>query len=74
MLVLARKHNDKIVIPEFDIEIVIVEVRGDTTRIGIEVDRSVAVHRGEIWDAIKESDPARVAEIQKKRELRGIGQ
>lgn len=73
MLVLARKYNEKIVIPEFGIELVVVEVRGDTTRIGIEVDRSVEVHRGEIWDVIKESDPARVAEIQKKRELRGIG-
>lgn len=51
MLVLSRKKNEKIRIGE-DITIVVVEVRGDKVRLGIEAPKEIAVHRQEVYDAI----------------------
>ena len=47
MLVLSRKPGEAIRIGE-DIEISIIEVRGDTVRIGIDAPRSVPVFRKEL--------------------------
>ena len=52
MLVLTRKHGERIVI-DGNITITIVEVRGDKVRIGIEAPKDVAVHREEVWLAIQ---------------------
>lgn len=52
MLVLSRKKNEAIVIDD-DIEIVVVEIRGDKVRLGVEAPRDVTVHRREVYDAIK---------------------
>ena len=51
MLVLSRKRNESIVI-NGDIEIRIVDIRGDKVRIGVEAPSSVTVHRREVYDAI----------------------
>ena len=52
MLVLSRKNNETIVIND-DIRVTIVEVRGDKVRLGIDAPREYAVHREEVYDAIK---------------------
>lgn len=52
MLVLSRKKNESIRIGD-DITIVIVEIRGDKVRMGIEAPKEVSVHRGEVYEAIK---------------------
>lgn len=45
-----------------DVEIVIVDVRGDKVRLGINAPRSIAVHRKEIYLAIqKEKEGQKVA-------------
>jgi len=36
-----------------DVEIIIVDVRGDKVRLGITAPRSIPVHRREIYDAIQ---------------------
>ena len=46
MLVLSRKKNESIVIAN-DITIVVVEIRGDKVRLGIEAPKEVPVHRRE---------------------------
>jgi len=51
MLVLRRKKNESIVIND-DITIVVVEIRGDRVRLGIEAPKDVPVHREEVWDKI----------------------
>ena len=55
MLVLSRKKNESIVIND-DITIVVVEIRGDNVRLGVEAPREVPVHRREVYDAIKRSE------------------
>jgi len=52
MLVLSRQKDESIVIGD-DIEITIVDVRGDKVRLGINAPREVSVHRREIYDAIQ---------------------
>lgn len=52
MLVLSRKKGEEIKIGD-GITIVLVEIRGDKARIGIEAPRDVPVHRGEVYEAIK---------------------
>lgn len=54
MLVLSRKKNESIVINN-DITIVVVEIRGDKVRLGVEAPREVPVHRREVYDAILRS-------------------
>lgn len=51
MLVLSRKKNESIVINN-DITIVVVEIRGDKVRLGVEAPKEVPVHRQEVYDAI----------------------
>lgn len=52
MLVLSRKKNESIVIND-DITIVVVEIRGDKVRLGVEAPKEVPVHRREVFDAIE---------------------
>jgi carbon storage regulator len=51
MLVLSRKKNESIIINN-DITVVVVEIRGDKVRLGIEAPKEVPVHRKEIHDLI----------------------
>ena len=55
MLILSRKRNESIVIND-DITIVVVEIRGDKVRLGIEAPKEVPVHRREVYDAIKRGE------------------
>ena len=55
MLVLSRKKNESIVIDD-NITVVVVEIRGDKVRLGIEAPKEVPVHRREVYDAIKKSE------------------
>lgn len=52
MLVLSRKPGETILIGD-DIEISIVEVRGDTVRIGINAPRNITILRQELLDQVQ---------------------
>ena len=52
MLVLSRQKDESIVIGD-DVEITIVDVRGDKVRLGITAPKSIPVHRREVYDAIQ---------------------
>lgn len=52
MLVLSRQRDETIMIGD-DIELTIVDIRGDKVRVGIEAPSSVAVHRKEVYEAIR---------------------
>lgn len=55
MLVLSRKKNESIVIDNH-ITIVVVEIRGDKVRLGIEAPKEVPVHRREVYEAIQKQN------------------
>ena len=55
MLVLSRKKNESIVINN-DITIVVVEIRGDKVRLGVEAPKEVPVHRREVYEAIRRNE------------------
>ena len=55
MLVLSRQKNESIVINN-DITIVVVDIRGDKVRLGVEAPKEVPVHRREVFDAIQRND------------------
>lgn len=63
MLVLSRRRDETIMIGD-DIEISIVDIKGDTVRIGINAPRNVSVHRKEIYEAIKAEN---IANVQKQQ-------
>ena|ERR1051326_6822367 len=52
MLVLSRQRDETIMIGD-EIEITVVDIRGDKVRLGITAPTRIAVHRKEVYDAIK---------------------
>lgn len=59
MLVLTRRPDQRIVIGD-DIVITVLEVKGDTVRLGIDAPRSVRVHREEVHEALRRANAAAV--------------
>jgi carbon storage regulator len=57
MLVLARKHGQSIFVGE-DVEITIVEVRGDVVRLGINAPGGISVYRKEVLERIRAEQAA----------------
>ncbi len=52
MLVLSRKKDEKIIIGD-NITLMVIEIRGDKVRLGIDAPKEVSVHREEVYNAIK---------------------
>lgn len=52
MLVLSRQRDETIVIGD-NIEITVVDIRGDKVRLGITAPIEIPVHRKEVYDAIQ---------------------
>ena len=57
MLVLSRQHDQTIMIGD-DIEITVVDIRGDKVRLGINAPPEIPVHRKEVYEAIKRENRA----------------
>ena len=73
MLVLSRQRDETIMIGD-DIELTVVDIRGDKVRLGITAPSRVAVHRKEVYEAIKrENEQAARAGIRSQESgVRGI--
>jgi len=52
MLVLSRQKNEAIMIGD-EVEIIVVDIRGDRVRLGITAPQEIPVHRKEIYEAIR---------------------
>lgn len=52
MLVLSRMRDESILIGD-DIEIAVVDIRGDKVRLGINAPKEISVHRKEVYQSIK---------------------
>ena len=66
MLVLSRQRDESIMIGD-NVEIIIVDVRGDKVRLGITAPKEIPVHRREIYDAIQREKNQK-KETQEKQE------
>lgn len=60
MLVLTRRAGESIVIGD-DVRVVILDVHGDTVRVGIDAPRSVQVHRAEVYAEVQAANAAAVS-------------
>jgi carbon storage regulator len=56
MLWLRRKVGDCVVIPALDIEIVLMDIDGDTVRIGVDAPANVRIYRREVWRAMQRDE------------------
>ncbi|MEQ9366429.1 MAG: carbon storage regulator CsrA [Leptospirales bacterium] len=70
MLVLARRINESIMIGD-EIEVVVVDIKGDQIKLGIRAPRSVSVHRAEVYKEIQ--DQNKEAAKTTPKSLEGLG-
>ena len=74
MLTLSRKKDEAIVINN-DIEVTIIEVKGDQVKLGITAPKSVPVYRKEVYLQIQEANRAAANETAQAMEaLKKLGQ
>ena len=52
MLVLSRQRDESIIIGD-NVQITVVDIRGDKVRLGIVAPADISVHRKEVYDAIQ---------------------
>lgn len=72
MLVLSRRLGEQLVIAG-DIVVTVIEVRGDSVRLGIDAPQSVRVHRAEVLDAVRSANAeAAAADEATADALRGL--
>lgn len=72
MLALARKVNESIIIND-DIEVTILEIKGDQVKVGVKAPKSVPIYRKELYlqiqeanaEAVKVADPSALSELLK---------
>jgi carbon storage regulator len=69
MLVLSRQKDESIIIGD-DVEIIIVDVRGDKVRLGITAPKNISVHRREVYEAIQREKQEKAKKETTKDELK----
>ena len=65
MLIITRRPGERIMLGD-DVRIHIMEIVGNSVRVGVEAPRSVPVYREEIWTAVKEENEAAAAAEETK--------
>lgn len=82
MLVLSRQRDESIIIDD-NIEITVVDIRGEKVRLGINAPAHIPVHRKEVYEAIRKEkeaaaaetggEPAKVESLAKRKHPEGQG-
>ncbi len=62
MLVLSRKKDERIIIGD-QITVMVIEIRGDKVRLGIDAPKEVTVHREEVYEAIRREQQANLSSV-----------
>ena len=60
MLIITRRAGERIMVGD-DVVVHVMEIVGNTVRVGIEAPRSLPVYREEIWHAVREENRAAAA-------------
>ena len=73
MLALTRKVGERIVIGD-NIVLTIVDIKGDSIRLGIDAPKEIKIYRGEIYDAIaaENQQSAQPVDLSRMEILKGI--
>jgi carbon storage regulator len=71
MLVLARRINESIIIGD-DIEIVVIDIKGDQVKLGVKAPKKITVHRKEIYDEIRQENISALNARFKPESLRDL--
>ncbi len=71
MLVLARRLNESIMIGD-EIEVVVIDIKGDQVKLGIRAPKKISVHRKEIYQEIMNENIAAVDSRFDPDELREL--
>lgn len=71
MLALSRKKNEALIINN-NVEITILEVKGDQVKIGIEAPREVPVYRKEVYLQIQEANASAADVAATMEALKGL--
>ncbi len=71
MLALSRKQNEAIVVGN-DIEITVLEIKGDQVKIGINAPKSVPVYRKELYVQIKDANKEAIEQANTIEALKGL--
>jgi carbon storage regulator len=61
MLALSRKKGESLVINN-NVEVTILEVKGDQIKLGIKAPREISIYRKEVYEQIQESNKAAMTE------------
>ena len=72
MLVLTRRLNQSIKIGD-DIEVTVIEVRGDQVRLGVSAPRDVSVHRKEVYLQIQSEAEAGAPAVRRAKDAANDG-
>lgn len=57
MLIITRRPGEKLMVGD-DVVVHVMEIVGNSVRVGIEAPRSIPVYREEIWNAVREENRA----------------
>ncbi|MGH2949152.1 MAG: carbon storage regulator CsrA [Solirubrobacteraceae bacterium] len=57
MLIITRKQGEKIMLGD-EIVVHVMEIVGNSVRVGIQAPRSIPVYREEIWNAVRDENRA----------------
>lgn len=71
MLALSRKQNEAIVVGN-DIEITVLEIKGDQVKLGINAPKSVPVYRKELYVQIKDANKEAIEQANAIEALKGL--
>jgi len=71
MLALSRKKNEALIINN-NVEITILEVKGDQVKIGIEAPREVPIYRKEVYLQIQEANTESADAVSAMEALKGL--
>lgn len=71
MLALSRKENEAIVLGN-DIEITILEIKGEQVKIGITAPKNVPVYRKELYVQIKDANKEAIEQANAVETLKGL--
>ncbi len=61
MLVLARKINESIIINN-SVEVVIIDIKGDQIKLGINAPRDIKIYRKEVYEEIRKQNQEAMSE------------